>query len=209
LRGRASNRRLNEGTRGRAIEAVRKQYADYGPTLAAERLEKDLGIRLSRETLRQILIKEGIWKAKPRKLRKVHVWRPRRSCRGELIQWDTSVHAWLEERGAAKMYLIALIDDATNTLFARFVPADSSEHHMRVLWAYLERYGRPQAVYTDKASLFQPTLARGWKDEEPDQRPKHRWDVPFASWASNGLRLTRRRRKAASSAASERCRTDW
>ena len=57
------------------------------------------------------------------------------------------------------MYLVALIDDATSTLFARFVPADSTEHHMRVLWAYLQRYGRPQAVYTDKASLFQPTLA--------------------------------------------------
>jgi len=65
------------------------------------------------------------------------------------------------------MYLIALIDDATSTLFARFVAADSTEHHMRVLWAYVERYGRPQAVYTDKASLFQPTLAPGWKDEEP------------------------------------------
>ena len=82
-------------------------------------------------------------------------------------QWDTSVHAWLEERGPEKMYLIALIDDATSTLFARFVPADSTEYHMRVLWAYVEQYGRPQAVYTDKASLFQPTLAPGWKKEEP------------------------------------------
>ena len=80
---------------------------------------------------------------------------------GELIQWDTSIHAWLEERGPEKMYLIGLIDDATSRLFARFVPADSTEHHMRVLWAYVERYGRPQAVYTDKASLFQPTLAPG------------------------------------------------
>jgi hypothetical protein len=65
------------------------------------------------------------------------------------------------------MYLIALIDDATSTLFARFVEADSTEHHMRVLWAYVEKYGRPQSVYTDKASLFQPTLAPGWKEEEP------------------------------------------
>ena len=65
------------------------------------------------------------------------------------------------------MYLIALIDDASSTLFARFVPADSSEQHRRVLRAYGERYGRPQAVYTDKASLFQPTLAPGWKEEEP------------------------------------------
>lgn len=167
LRGQRSNRRLQEEMAARAVAAVRTQYADFGPTLAAEYLAKDVGITLSRETLRRLLIREGIWKAKPRKLREVHVWRPRRSCRGELIQWDTSVHAWLEERGPEKMYLIALIDDATSTLFARFVPADSTEHHMRVLWAYLDRYGRPQAVYTDKAGLFEPALAPGWKGEEP------------------------------------------
>lgn len=167
LRGKRSNRRLAEETAGKAVEAVQREYGDFGPTLAAEYLGKDLKISLSRETLRQLLIREGIWKGKPRRIREVHVWRPRRSCRGELVQWDTSIHAWLEERGPGKMYLIALIDDATSTLFARFVAADSTEQHMRVLWAYVERYGRPQAVYTDKASLFQPTLAPGWKEEEP------------------------------------------
>jgi hypothetical protein len=84
-----------------------------------------------------------------------------------MVQWDTSVHAWLEERGPAKMYLIAGIDDASNTLLARFVPSDATEQHMRVRWAYLERYGRPQALYTDRASVFQPTLAPGWREEEP------------------------------------------
>lgn len=167
LRGRRSQRRLKEETAQRAVEAVQRQYQDFGPTLAAEYLAKDLQINLSRETLRQLLIREGCWKAKPRQIREVHVWRPRRSCWGEMVQWDTSIHAWLEDRGPAKMYLIALIDDATSRLFARFVPADSTEHHMRVLWAYIERRGRPQAVYTDRASLFQPTLAPGWKGAEP------------------------------------------
>lgn len=167
LRGRKSKRRLAAATARRVVKAFQTQYRDFGPTLAAEYLAKDLQIGLSRETLRQLLIREGIWKAKPRRVRQVHVWRRRRSCRGELVQWDTSIHAWLEDRGPEKMYLIALIDDATSTLFARFVPADSTEHHMRVLWEYLERYGRPQSVYTDKASLFQPTLAPGWQQEEP------------------------------------------
>lgn len=167
LRGRTSNRRVSEEMAREAVEAVRAHYGDFGPTLAAEYLNRDRKLKLSRETLRQLMIGGGLWKAKARKLNEVHVWRPRRSCRGELVQWDTSIHAWLEERGPEKMYLIALIDDATSWLFARFVPADSSEQHMRVLWAYLERYGRPQAVYTDKASLFQPTLAPGWQEEEP------------------------------------------
>jgi hypothetical protein len=167
LRGRRSNRGLREETASKAVQAVRQEYRDFGPTLAAEYLARDLQISVSRETLRQLMIREGIWKAKTQKISEVHVWRPRRSCQGELVQWDTSVHAWLEDRGPGRMYLIALIDDASSTLFGRFVPADSSEQHRRVLRAYVERYGRPLAVYTDKASLFQPTLAPGWKTEEP------------------------------------------
>ena len=167
LRGRRSNRGLAPETAAKAVAAVKQHYGDFGPTLAAEYLRKDRGIAMSRETLRRLLIREGVWKAKPGKIREAHVWRPRRSCRGELIQWDTSIHAWLEDRGPEKMYLIGLIDDATSRLFARFVPADSTEQHMAVLWAYVERHGRPQSVYTDKASLFQPTLAPGWKEEEP------------------------------------------
>jgi hypothetical protein len=167
LRGRRSNRGVAKETATKAVEAVKREYRDFGPTLAAEYLDKDLKISLSRETLRQLMIREGIWKAKTQKISEVHVWRPRRSCQGELLQWDTSVHGWLEDRGPGKMHLIALIDDASSTLFARFVPADSSEQHRRILGAYVERYGRPLAVYTDKASLFQPTLAPGWKEEEP------------------------------------------
>lgn len=167
LRGRKSNRKLQARTAKRAVSLVRAHYSDFGPTLASEYLQEKHGIAMSREALRQVLIAAGLWNAKPRKLKSVHVWRPRRSCRGEMLQWDTSVHAWLEERGPAQMLLIAGIDDATNTLFARFVASDSAEQHMRVLWAYLERYGRPQALYTDRASIFQPTLAPGWRDEEP------------------------------------------
>lgn len=48
------------------------------------------------------------------------------------------MYAWLENPGAEKMYLVAMIDDATNRLHARFVDADTAEQHMRVLWSYLE-----------------------------------------------------------------------
>jgi transposase len=170
LKGSASNRRLAKAEALRAMEVVRSRYPDFGPTLAAECLKREFGIQISRETLRQLMIRGAVWKAKPRRIGEIHTWRPRRSCRGELVQWDTSVHAWLEERGPERMYLIALIDDATSTLFARFVTADSTEQHMRVLWGYIDRYGRPLAVYTDKAGLFQPTLAPGWKTEEPGEK---------------------------------------
>ena len=81
-----------------------------------------------------------------------------------LVQWDTSEHDWLEGRGE-KLYLIAMIDDATSRLFARFVRHDSTEENMKLLWSYLEKFGRPVSFYTDKASLFQ--TAEKYKRDEP------------------------------------------
>jgi hypothetical protein len=102
---------------------------------------------------------------------KIHTWRQRRSRVGELVQWDTSEHAWLEDRGP-KLYLIGMIDDASSRVHARFVLHDSTEENMRLLWSYVERYGRPVSYYTDKASLFQtaPKIARDSKELPRDER---------------------------------------
>ena len=101
----------------------------------------------------------------------MHQWRERRSCRGELVQWDTSTHDWLEGRGG-QLYLIHMIDDATSELTARFVPHDSTEENMRLLRTYLERHGRPVAFYTDKASQFHttPKVARDVQQLPRDER---------------------------------------
>lgn len=153
LRGRTSNRKLPELLRERAVGRVQESYRDFGPTLGAEYLAKRDRIKVSKETLRKWLLEAGVWKARPRRVREVHTWRPRRDCRGELVQWDTSEHAWLEGRGE-EPYLIVMIDDATSRLDARFVRHDSTEENLRVLKGYLEQWGRPLAFYTDKAGLF-------------------------------------------------------
>jgi hypothetical protein len=88
-----------------------------------------------------------------------------------LVQWDTSEHDWLEGRGE-KLYLIAMIDDATSRLFARFVRHDSTEENMKLLWSYLEAYGRPLAFYTDKASLFQTAEKRKRDEAGVEKDPK-------------------------------------
>jgi transposase len=170
LRGRASARRVEAKTAARVVKLVRAEYGDFGPTLATEYLEREHKIELSRETVRKLMVEAGLWKAKPRKVKTVHEWRAPRSCRGELVQWDTSVHEWLEERHPGPMYLVALVEDATKTLYARFVEGDTAEENLRVFWGYLEKYGRPQSVYTDQASIFQPTLAPGWKSSEPGEK---------------------------------------
>ena len=153
LRGRASNRRLPEGLRRKALKLVQAKYSDFGPTLASEYLAKDHGVEVSQETLRRWLIGAGLRRVKRRKVEGVHVWRPRRSCRGELVQWDTSEHDWLEGRGP-KLYLVAMIDDASSQAYARFVAQDTTAENLRVLWSYLEGWGRPVEFYTDKSSLF-------------------------------------------------------
>lgn len=153
LRGRTSNRRLAESVQKKALKLVQAKYGDFGPTLACEYLAKHDEVKVSKETLRQWLIRAGLRRVKRRKVEEVHEWRPRRSCRGELVQWDTSEHAWLEGRGP-KLYLVAMIDDASSRAYTRFVEHDSTEENLRVLWGYLERWGRPVAFYTDKSSLF-------------------------------------------------------
>jgi len=176
LRGRPSNRQLSEEIREQAVRILAQEvYRGFGPTLASEYLAKKHKIEIGRETLRQLMMQAGLWRGRKQRLEEIHEWRPRRSSRGELVQWDTSEHRWLEGRGP-KLYLIHMIDDATSELLARFVDSDSTEANMRLLWTYLERNGRPLAFYTDKASLFQ-TAPKG-KIKHTDRPRDEREPLP-------------------------------
>jgi transposase len=142
LRGRRSNRKVDEKVERAAVEILsREVYAGFGPTLAAEYLAEKHGILAGRETVRKWMIEGKLWRAQSQGVEKIHPWRQRRSRVGELVQWDTSEHAWREERGP-KLYLIGMIDDASSRVHARFVLHDSTEENMRLLWSYVERYGR-------------------------------------------------------------------
>jgi transposase len=175
LRGRGSNRKIEAKVRDKAMKTLSAQvYRGFGPTLASEQLAKKHGIEVSRETVRKWMQAAGLWKNR-RRTEKAHVWRQRRSRCGELVQWDTSDHDWLEGRGGKRLYLIAMIDDATSRLYARFASSDSTAENMRTLRGYLELYGRPAAFYTDKASLFITTEKRRRDEPGVDQDPK---DMP-------------------------------
>jgi hypothetical protein len=153
LRGRSSNRGIPFRIRTKALKRLRRgEYHDFGPTLAAEHLER-IDIYVSRETVRKWMQEAGLWKPCPRKVKAVHVWRERREAFGELVLVDTSEHDWLEGRGP-KLYLVALIDDATSRLWARFVDSDTTVANLQALRDWLELYGRPVALYTDKNSIF-------------------------------------------------------
>ena len=167
LRSRASNRKLSAQIEKQAIAILREpDWHDFGPTFAAEQLAKRHQIQVGKETLRSWMTGAGIWKPGSRKLEEVHVWRPRRSAFGELVQWDTSDHDWLEGRGPVR-YLVRLIDDATSWSWGRFVESDSTRFNMAVLWEYLNEHGRMVDVYTDRDSMFTVPVRKG---ETEDQR---------------------------------------
>src|SRR5690349_18281240 len=171
LRGRASNRRIEEKIEREAVKILSAPvYEGFGPTLATEYLGKKHAIEASKETVRQWMMRAKLWRGKKAQVKQIHTWRPRRSRWGELVQWDTSEHEWLEGRGE-KLYLIAMIDDATSRLWARFVRHDSTEENMKLLWSYLEKFGRPVSFYTDKASLFHTTEKRRRDEPGVDKDP--------------------------------------
>src|SRR5262249_181831 len=130
LRGRPSNHRLDGALRQAVLAAYRRHYADFGPTLASEKLAEQ-GLFVGPQTLRRGLTAEGLWQGGRR--RDPHrCRRPRRDCFGELVQMDASEHEWLEGRGES-MVLISMIDDATNRILARFYPAGTTEAHLDLL----------------------------------------------------------------------------
>ena len=168
LRGRSSNRKLSAELREAAVRILSQEvYRGFGPTLASEYLAKKHKLRIGREALRKLMMGAGLWRGQQRQTEEIHAWRPRRSSRGEMVQWDTSEHDWLEGRGP-KLYLIHMIDDATSELTARFVEHDSTAENMRVLGSYLGRHGRPVSFYTDKASLFR-TAGKHRRDRPGEQ----------------------------------------
>ena len=170
LRGRASNRRIAEAIERRALKIVQQpEWHDFGPTFASEQLSKKHGLEVSKETLRKWMMGAGLWRSQPRAVRKKHCWRQRRSCCGELVQWDTSTHDWIEGRGKGVRYLVRMMDDATSRSWGRFVPADGTRENMGVLWEYIERNGRPVEVYTDRHAMFAVSQRAGESEQQRRQ----------------------------------------
>jgi len=166
LRGRPSNRKLPAKTQKQAMKILTQpDWHDFGLTFAAEQLAKRYQIQVGKETLRGWMREAGLWKSKSRRPEQVHGWRPRRSAFGELVQWDTSEHDWLEGRGGVR-YLVRMIDDATSWSWGRFVERDATPHNMGVLWEYLEKNGRMVDVYTDRDSMFSVTPRAGESEQE-------------------------------------------
>ncbi len=170
--GRRSNRAHDEKFRQKVLRRVREKYGGavgqrFGPTLAAEHLESEDGLKVHAETLRRWMLAEGLW-SRQRKRRRHLRWRERKEHFGEMVQMDGSFHAWLEERGP-RGCLIDLVDDATSTTWAQLGEQETIWAVADALRAWIERYGVPQSVYVDWKNLYKrvATVKEQLRGEEP------------------------------------------
>ncbi len=156
-RGKPSSRKWQDEQRESAMAIIKNQLVEFGPTFAAEKLESLHGIKISRETLRKNMIKEGLWSAR-KKMKIKRKKRERKRRLGTMVQLDGSRHKWF---GPAFPYytLLVFIDDATSSLlYLKLVPSESLESVMIATREYVEIYGRPVSLYVDHGTVFKVNL---------------------------------------------------
>jgi transposase len=167
--GKRSRNATDEKQKEKILGLYRSKYERFGPTLACEKLLGKDKIRISRESLRQWLMAEGLWEKK-RKGREHRQWRERKSHYGEMVQMDGSHHDWLEGRGP-KIVLIGYIDDATSRVYGRFYDQEGTIPAMDSFKKYVKSYGIPASIYLDRHAAYKckgrPSIAQELAGEEP------------------------------------------
>jgi hypothetical protein len=170
--GKPSNRAHDTKLRGKVLGLIRQKYSGavgerFGPTLTAEHLQSEDGVKVDAETLRRWMLAEGLW-SRERQRRRHRRRRERKEHFGELVQMDGSFHPWLEERGPEGC-LIDLTDDATNTKWAQLGEQETIWAAADALRAWIEQYGVPLALYVDWKNLYKraATPKERLRGEEP------------------------------------------
>lgn len=163
-RGHKGNNCLKAEVKKKALDLLRSKYKGFGPTLAHEKLVEKEKLKLSDESVRKLMIEEGLWKARKVKKEVVHQLRERRACFGELVQIDGSPHDWFEGRTEACVLLV-FIDDATGKLLQlRFVESENFFSYCDAADGYFKQSGKPAAFYSDKHGIFRvntPSVGQG------------------------------------------------
>lgn len=154
-----SNRKLPDHLKERIKNLYKNTYFDFNIRHFNDKLRELHKIKLSYETIRQILVSGGIHSPKKKKL--IHRRRRRMPKAGMLIQMDSSEHNWLPFI-KEKWSLTATIDDATSKIpFAKLYPSDGVFNNMEAIRKTIEKEGLFAALYADKASHFTTTRYGG------------------------------------------------
>src|ERR1700722_10725983 len=180
-----SNHQLPAGLADHALAIIRERYADFGPTLACEKLRECHGLTLAAETVRHLMTDAGLWIPRKQRPPKIHQPRNRRSCLGELIQVDGSDHRWFEERAPA-CTLLVFIDDATSRLMTlHFTATESTFSYFEATRQYIEAHGKPVAFYSDKASVFRSAQYATNGGKGVTHFGRAMFELNFDTWCAN------------------------
>lgn len=163
LRGKAGCRRIKANIRERILGIYRRQYADFGPLLASEKMQERDGVKVNDETLRLWLIQEGLRQVTRHRKPKERSWRARKERLGEMVQMDGSQHDWLEGRGP-RLVLMGYIDDATSRFYGKFYEYEGTMPALGSLKEYIQRQGIPKSIYLDKHSTYKYNRPQKYKD---------------------------------------------
>lgn len=154
-KGKPSNRKFKQDFVDKIVTIIKKNYPDFGPTLALEKLTEIHKTSIGLETLRLLMINKNLWKPKKRKNSKIkHLWRPRKDNYGQMQQFDGSYHHWFEDRGEESCLLLS-IDDATSKItYAKFDYNEGVEAVFKFWLEYFKINNMPISIYLDKFSTY-------------------------------------------------------
>lgn len=168
-RGRPSGRRKPGALRAKVLARYGEGYADFGPTLAAEKLQAE-GLPVDHETLRRWLLAAGQWAVRRRR-QQHRQWRERKACLGEMVQMDGSLHDWFEGR-AERAVLMVMVDDATSRTYAQFFEEETTRASFDMVEQWGRRYGLPQRLYVDRDSIYRCERVATVKEQLAGEEPQ-------------------------------------
>ncbi len=175
-RGRRPHHTLDPTVRAQVLDLAQSKYAGFNHSHLSEKLQEVEKIKISRPSVRRILVNSGIKSPRKRRPPKHRKRRERRPQRGMMLQIDGSRHDWLEGRGPW-LSLVGAVDDATGEVpYALFRLQEDAQGYFLLACHIAVRHGLPMAIYSDRHSIFvyqrkdQLTLEEELKGEpEPTQ----------------------------------------
>ena len=99
-RGRRPSTATSPETQEQVTALAKGRYAGFNRSHLTELLAEREGVRLSRSTVRRVLLAGGVRSPRRRRARKRYLRRERYPQEGMLLQIDGSRHDWLEGRPA-------------------------------------------------------------------------------------------------------------
>jgi transposase len=149
--GKQPSNKIPDALKKQVQTLIRDKYYDTNLQHLTELLERNEGISVKRETLRNWAHDIHHVKRAKRRRSSVRKRRERMASPGLLLQMDGSPHRWF---GNKKSCLVAIIDDATSEIHAEFFESETTQACMKVMQGLILQKGLFRALYVDRAGIF-------------------------------------------------------